>query len=193
MTHIDPKQYQRTRFLRHYELITFAEVFMVSAIFSLVAIRVFLSLTNYPQLGGEGLHIAHMLWGGFGLVVALGISTLFIDRSARMAAAVVGGIGFGAFIDELGKFITSDNDYFYQPTLALIYVIFIIVFFVIKILTKLIKQTSEENALNSFELLKEVYLNRFDTDEKKKFLYFVDKADFNPSLKKEYILFQIIL
>jgi hypothetical protein len=46
----------------------------------------------------------------------------------RIIAAVAGGAGFGIFIDELGKFITSDNNYFFQPAMPLIYVIFVLIY-----------------------------------------------------------------
>ena len=44
------------------------DTFLVSAVASVLVIRVFLEATGYPQLGGGGLHVAHVLWGGFGLV-----------------------------------------------------------------------------------------------------------------------------
>jgi hypothetical protein len=104
------------------------ERFLVSAIVAVLLIRVYLTLTGFPQIGGHGLHIAHMLFGGVGMLVAILISLTFLGPRPRLAAATVGGAGFGAFIDELGKFITSNNDYFFQPTVSLIYVIFVLLF-----------------------------------------------------------------
>ena len=43
------------------------------------------------------------------MVLAIGLLVTFLGRSPRFPSAVVGGVGFGFFIDELGKFITSDN------------------------------------------------------------------------------------
>ena len=36
------------------------DTFLVSAIAAIVVIRIFLEATGYPQLGGGGLHIAHV-------------------------------------------------------------------------------------------------------------------------------------
>lgn len=105
------------------------EIWLVSAVVTVLVIRLYLYLTGYPQVGGDTLHIAHMLWGGLGMVIAFGFLLLFVSSIWKPIAALVGGIGFGTFIDELGKFITKDNDYFFQPTAAIMYAVFIVLYF----------------------------------------------------------------
>ena len=101
------------------------ELLLFIAVATILATRGFLRLAGYPQVGGFGLHIAHMLWGGLFMFAAIGLLLVFWNPSMRRLAAVVAGIGFGLFIDELGKFITADNDYFYRPTVAILYLVFL--------------------------------------------------------------------
>ena len=108
------------------------ELFLVSAVCAVLCIRAFLAATGYPQIGGHGLHIAHMLWGGGLMLVALVLLFSFLTQSLARLAAILAGVGFGTFIDELGKFITADHNYFYEPTIGLIYVIFIVIFLALR-------------------------------------------------------------
>ena len=86
------------------------ESFFIAAVGSFLGIRWFLALTGYPRIGSHGIHIAHMLWGGLLMLVAVMLLLAFLDRSVEHLAAVVAGLGFGTFIDEIGKFVTPDND-----------------------------------------------------------------------------------
>ncbi|MGH3544915.1 MAG: hypothetical protein ACRDPW_03165, partial [Mycobacteriales bacterium] len=36
---------------------------LVSAVATVLITRAFLALAGYPQVGGETLHVAHVLWG----------------------------------------------------------------------------------------------------------------------------------
>ena len=75
------------------------ETFLVAAVSTILTIRTQLWLTNYPQLGGHGLHIAHLLWGGLFMLTAIGLLLTFLGRPVRRLAAIAGGVGFGFFID----------------------------------------------------------------------------------------------
>ncbi|MFI2752201.1 hypothetical protein ACGIF2_02070 [Cellulomonas sp. P22] len=88
--------------------------------------RGLLAATGYPQVGGTHLHVAHVLWGGLLLAVAVVLLLSYAGPVVRPLGAVVGGIGFGLFVDEIGKFVTADNDYFYAPTASLIYVVVVL-------------------------------------------------------------------
>jgi hypothetical protein len=88
--------------------------------------RLFLYLTGYPQIGGGTLHIAHVLWGGLLLFIASLLPLLLANRWALTASALLSGVGVGLFIDEVGKFITSSNDYFYPWAAPIIYVFFLL-------------------------------------------------------------------
>ncbi len=152
-------------FVRSVYAETLLEGFFVSAVASVLAIRFYLHVTGFPQLGGGILHIAHMLWGGLLMLIALAILLAFLDNRAKVIAAVLGGIGFGAFIDELGKFITRDNDYFFQPTVALIYVIFVLIFFAIRAVGSRRSPSIQECMANAFDIAKQGSLTGLAREE----------------------------
>lgn len=99
---------------------------LVSFAMSVILTRLFLELTGYPQLGNSELHIAHVLWGGLLLFIASLLPLLLANRWAYNLSAILSGVGVGLFIDEVGKFITQTNDYFYPPAAPIIYAFFLL-------------------------------------------------------------------
>jgi len=93
---------------------------------TVIITRVFLEVTGYPQIGNSVLHIAHALWGGLLLFVAALLPLALANRWSLRASALLGGVGIGLFIDEVGKFITQANDYFFPPALSIIYGFFLL-------------------------------------------------------------------
>ncbi|PZR51996.1 hypothetical protein DNL40_14085 [Xylanimonas oleitrophica] len=100
--------------------------FLVVTVATVLLTRGFLALAGYPQVGGAGLHVAHVLWGGLLLAVAVVVLLSYVGPAVRSLGAVLAGVGFGLFVDEIGKFVTADNDYFYGPTAALIYAVLVV-------------------------------------------------------------------
>ena len=108
----------------------------VCAVSTVLLTRSFLALAGYPQVGGSKFHIAHVLYGGLLLLAACIVLLALLNPGARFVAAVLGGIGFGLFIDEVGKFVTKNVNYFYRPAIAIIYVCFVLLFGVIRWLSR---------------------------------------------------------
>jgi hypothetical protein len=130
-----------------------AETFLIAAVATIVLVRGYLRLTGYPQVGGGGLHVAHLLWGGLLMLAGLMLMLFFLGEAPKRTAAWLSGVGFGLFIDELGKFITEDNDYFYRPAIALIYVVFIGLFLAMRAMQGRRPLSPAEHLHNALALL----------------------------------------
>lgn len=134
---------------------------------SVSATRLFLELANYPQIGGGGLHIAHVLWGGLLLFIASMLPLLFANRWVYPLGALLAGVGVGLFIDEVGKFITANNDYFYPAAAPIIYAFFLLV---VLIYNRLRRQPPPDPRLelyHALDVLEEVLDHDLDAREQK--------------------------
>jgi len=118
-----------------------------------------------------------VLWGGLGMLVAIVLLLLYLTPSTRLAAAVVGGAGFGAFVDELGKFVTSDNDYFFRPTAAILYALFVILFLATREVRRFRALSPEECLVNSVELAEKLAMGTFTADDRDHALQLLARAD----------------
>ncbi len=157
-THLRPHMLGRNLFAAR-----LFEDFLVSAVASIVLVRIVLALAGYPRLEGGGLHIAHVLWGGLGMLVAIVILLASLSPPSGRVAAIIGGIGFGVFIDELGKLVTSDNNYFFEPAIAIIYVIFIVLYLGMRGLIRDRHCSEETSLINALEIMKSGVLGSFSS------------------------------
>jgi hypothetical protein len=160
-------------------------VMLVSFAVSVSLTRAFLNLTGFPQLGSGKLHIAHVLWGGLILYIATIIPLLYANRWVYPFSAVLSGIGIGLFIDEVGKFITSTNDYFFAPAATIIYSFFLIsVLLYLRIRSKRVH--NPRTALyRSFDMMEEILEHELDDSEKIELVHLLtDVRDESPD--KDY-------
>jgi hypothetical protein len=169
---------------RRIDLSSLQDTVLVCAIITVLVIRLQLWITNYPQLGGGRLHIAHLLWGGLLMLIAIGLVLSYIGPKVRRTAAVLGGIGFGFFVDELGKFITRDNDYFFKPAAAVIYIIFVLLFFLTRWLRRRGALTPQEALVNAADLVTEAALHDLDARERERALELLARCDVDDPLTK---------
>jgi len=163
--------------VRKYDFVEKLEWFLVSAVVTILAIRTQLWLTNYPQLGGSGLHIAHLLYGGIFMAIAIWVSLIYMNRRAAGVSAIVGGIGFGFFIDELGKFITSDNNYFFKPAAGIIYLIFILMFLIIRELSRRQRLDQRTALANALAFMPSTVVGDFRDGDEEVVFELLDRAD----------------
>jgi hypothetical protein len=166
-----------SRLTRDAEAPLLLESFFVAAVASFLGIRWFLALTGYPRIGSNGIHIAHMLWGGLLMLLALMLLLAFLDRSVQHLAAVIAGLGFGTFIDEIGKFVTADNNYFYRPAIALIYGLFVVAFLVARAFVGQRRLSETEALANALDLLEGTLDGPIEPDDRARIQRLLELAD----------------
>lgn len=139
---------------------------LVSFAGTVIATRAYLELTGYPRIGGGELHIAHALFGGLFLFVAALLPIVLAGRTVYRASAVLGGIGIGLFIDEVGKFITTQNDYFYPAAAPLIYATFLLSVLVYLRVRRRVRPDPRTELLTSLQLVEEAVDNDLQARER---------------------------
>jgi len=153
------------------------EAFLVAAVTAFLIVRFVLAVTAYPTLGGAHLHIAHMLWGGLAMMAAIVMLLVSLSRLSTEIAAVLGGAGFGVFIDELGKVVSKDSDYFFRPTVAIIYVIFVVLVLAFRAIARQRPPSPRTCLANAVELTKEAVIRDLDVDEQRRALALLAQCD----------------
>ena len=171
------EQPKRSFFVRSIYVGRDLELFLVTAVATILLVRGILAATGWPQLGGGKIHFAHLLWGGLGMLIALVLFMSMEGRLWKILATLSAGIGFGLFIDELGKFITSDNDYFFQPAIAIVYVIFVVLLLVARTLSRDVAVSPQSALVNAFDLAKEAVIRDMDETERAEALALLARCD----------------
>ncbi|HEX6107558.1 MAG TPA: hypothetical protein VFZ26_18380 [Gemmatimonadales bacterium] len=111
------------------------------------------------------------------MLAALILLLAFLGRASRRWAALLGGVGFGTFIDEVGKFVTRDNDYFYRPAVALIYVVFVLAYVASRSIHRRRPPASEEYVINALQELEEAAMHDLQREERERALHYLSRAD----------------
>lgn len=110
---------------------------MMTGVATVLVIRLWLKITNNMSIGSGEWHIAHVLFGGIMMVGAMIMEMSWYGGQIKKWATILFGVGVGFFIDEIGKFLSKDNDYFFQPAVMMIYVFFVGVYLFYRHLKKI--------------------------------------------------------
>jgi len=142
--------------------------------------RLFLEVAGFPQIGGSSFHIAHVLWGGLLLFIAALLPLIYANRWVYDLGSILAGFGVGLFIDEVGKFITQSNDYFYPAAAPIIYAFFlltVLVYIHAKRPEKRNARVELYRALDAFSEVLDRDLDRQEREDLENRLLFVEETD----------------
>jgi len=153
------------------------ELLLVVAISTVLIVRLYLAGTGYPQIGGGGFHFAHVLWGGLLMLLAALVFLGLLGRWSLHFGALAAGVGFGLFIDEVGKFVTADVDYFFQPALAIIYVVFVLLALLLVALRRTMRTSPRIALANALALTDEAIADPAAGDARREVLALLEQAD----------------
>ncbi len=144
----------------------YVRLILLSFAITVSVTRFYLKLTGYPQLGNGTLHIAHLLWGGLALFISAILMAVYANRWIYTLGSILAGAGVGLFIDEVGKFITKTNDYFYPPAAPIVYTLFLLVVLLYLEIRRRPKRDARSELYRAFDTLQEVLDRDLDAEER---------------------------
>jgi hypothetical protein len=166
----------KSRLLRNAYGSTAAEAFMIVTILTILITRLDLEISGYPQVGGGSLHIAHALYGGALMMAALLLGWMFLGFGVRVLCILVGGIGFGLFLDEIGKFVTKDNDYFFAPSAVIMYILVAFVLVLARVVRDARPPSAQESLANAATIAAEGVARGLPEQRREWAIRMVDRA-----------------
>lgn len=144
--------------------------YMLISLFSFIAtvsvVRSFLALTGYPQIGSGPLHIAHVLWGGLIMYLAAILPLIYLNPRLHSLCAVLSGVGMGLFIDEVGKFITRQYDYFFPAAAPIMYVFFLLLVILVVMIRRPRAVDGRAELVQALEIVREQLYRPLDPVER---------------------------
>lgn len=141
-------------------------IYLIAFAGSVILTRLFLEITGYPQIGKGTFHLAHVLWGGLLLFIASLIPLMYANRWALSLTTLISGLGIGLFMDEVGKFITRNNDYFFPAAAPIIYALFLLTVWIFTRIRRTPKWDARQEMYAVLEDLKEVPDSDLEPDER---------------------------
>lgn len=144
----------------------FMLISLLSSVATVIFVRSFLALTGYPQIGSGTLHIAHVLWGGLILYVAAILPLIYLNPRLHLVGAILSGVGVGLFIDEVGKFITRQYDYFFPAAAPIIYVFFLLLVILVIMIRRPAPVDGRAELVQSLEVVSEQLYRPLDQVER---------------------------
>jgi hypothetical protein len=153
---------------------------MISFVVTIGVVRTFLALSGYPQLGNGTLHIAHVMWGGLILYIAAVLPLVYLNPRLHFLGAVLSGVGMGLFLDEVGKFITRQYDYFFPAAAPIIYLFFLLIVILVVMIRRPDKMDGRAELVQALEIVREQLYRPLDGLEKSHL-----EADMNSVLQSD--------
>ncbi len=152
--------------VRRHKAANYVLILITSFCAAVTLTRLFLTLTGFPQIGNSELHIAHVLWGGLLLFIASLLLLTLSNGWVYSLGAILSGIGVGLFIDEVGKFITQSNDYFYPLAIPIIYGVILATILIYLQIRRPQSTDSRAEMYRALETLQELLDHDLDSNER---------------------------